>query len=112
MTRLWAIRLLAILALVGCAASEPLRLDGSSDAAFERSWAKMQSSLSSGEQMQLAMAMLRIRLSGAKSAEEAFRATGSESITPLSIKSKVAGLSFQEIIELAEQTSVKAELLE
>ncbi len=107
------IYLVALFAMLcSCAGSDPVRINVGSDNAFEKSLAEMQSSLNREEQVSLMVALLQIRMASFSSAEEARISVGGRQVLAADKMGAIDGLSYSEIMNLAEQSSVGAEVLE
>lgn len=106
-----AIVICFFLLIVGCGTSQPIRIDGDSGAAFERSLQAMERSLTREQQIGLSVAILRIRMAGMESAEEAMESTGGQPILPIDVKDRLAGLTYEEILALADKSGVGAEVI-
>ena len=100
------------LLLIGCGSMETARINGDSDDAFHASLTAMERTLTRQEHVELQGAILRIRLTGAGSAEDARSMTGGKQIRAIDIKDQIDGLSFVEIIELADRSGVEVDVLE
>ena len=91
-------------------AGEPLRIDGSSDASVQASWNRMLARANRQTKQKLQVALLQLNLSGVNSAYEVVNNPDLQNISIVHIKDKVAGLTAEEIIDLANRTStVKVE---
>ena len=100
-----------LVTLFGCAGSDPVRINVESDEAFEESLAEMQSSLSREERTGLMVALLRIRMAGLGSAKEAHSSIGGGQVLATDKMHAIDGLSYSEIMNLAELSDVKMEIL-
>jgi hypothetical protein len=102
--------ILAVAAFTACAHTTNhavLRIDGSTPEAFQASWDRLHHSLTGQQQSQLDLAMLPIALGkyGSLTAvPPSLLATG---IGPQTIRAEIDGLSFQEIIDLANRQPIK-----
>jgi hypothetical protein len=102
--------ILAVAAFTACAHTTNhavLRIDGSTPEAFQTSWDRLHHSLTGQQQSQLDLAMLPIALGkyGSLTAvPPSLLATG---IGPQTIRAEIDGLSFQEIIDLANRQPIK-----
>ena len=99
------------LVLSGCAETNSLRIDSSSDEAFQKSFAALESSLNPEERMRLSVAILRIRATGIKMAEEMHHTVDGKPIYPIDVKDQISGMTLEQILELAEKSGVTAEIL-
>jgi hypothetical protein len=97
--------------LSGCADSRPVRMDLTSESTYEASLKAMQSSLSREEQANLMVALLRIRMSGISSAKDAQVSVGGGLVLSAEKMTKIDGLTYSEILDLASQSGVKTEIL-
>lgn len=97
--------------LVSCGSTETLRISGESEETFHASLAEMERSLSREERIHFHAAILRIRLTGIGSVEEARRSTGGKPIRAIEIKDQIDGLTIAEILELAERSDVEVGVL-
>ncbi len=96
---------------VSCGSAEPLRISGESEKAFHASVAAIEKSLTSEERAHFYGAILRIRLTGIGSAEESKRVMGGKPIQVIDVKDQIKGLTYEEILELAELSGVKVGIL-
>ncbi len=83
----------------------PLRIDGSSDAAAERSFQRMLSGLQPEVQKELLIALVQINMIGAKSATDVLNDPGLQHPSAARIKDRIVGMTASEIIELARNTA-------
>lgn len=97
--------------LTACAGTDPLRIDSSSDAAFEESFAAMERSLDRKDRVRLSIAILRLRAAEFETAGEMHRATEGRPVYPIDVKDQISGMTFEQILELAEKSGVRAEVL-
>ncbi|MHB8742105.1 MAG: hypothetical protein ACYC9L_03185 [Sulfuricaulis sp.] len=106
--KLASIALLFFLGTVN--AAEPIRIDGSSDAAAKASWDRMLAQSKSQTQQKLVGALIQINLAGVNSAFEVASNPDLQSLSVARIKDKIAGLTAEQIIDLANRIStVKVE---
>jgi hypothetical protein len=100
-----------LLVVVGCAHAPPagpLRIDGSTPAAFQTSWDRMHRSLTPSQQGQLDVAVLQIAMGQYKSFNDippSFAGVG-----PQDIRAQVDGMTFEQIAALAKSEPVKVSL--
>jgi len=104
----------AVLALfllcVACAA-EPIRIDSFSDASAEASWKRMLAQSNDQTKKKLLGALIQLNFVGVNSAYEVASSPEAQNLSILRIKDKVAGLTADQIVELANRTStVKVEV--
>lgn len=101
MKRFFGFVLVAILA--GCAStpSGPVRIDGSSPEACQRSWKRMEASLNGQQRQQLDVALLLI---GSTKQHRLGTLTTSPGISPETIREEIDGKDFAEIIALGKAT--------
>lgn len=95
--------------LVACAhtpSSPTLRIDGSTPQRFQASWDRMSASLSSRQQSELSVAILLIALGKHQSLANLPPSTKS-GIGPQTVRKRISGMSFKEILALANRQSVK-----
>ena len=95
---------LAISATMGAGAAlanDPIRIDGSSDQAAERSFRRMMQARDRDAQMQLAMAMLQINMAGVSSASEMLANPELRNPSITRIRGQVDGMTAEEMIALA-----------
>ena len=98
--------MVAALSLVGAACSaEPVRLDASSDAAAKKSFDRMEKNLSPKLQRELIVAMVKLNMVGVNSAYDVVANPELQSPSIVRIKDRVAGMTAEEIIDLADRTS-------
>ena len=98
--------------LAGCAETDLLRIDSSSDEAFQESFTTLESSLDPEDRTHLSVAILRIRATGIKTAQEMHRALAGQPIYPIDVKDQISGMMFDQILELAEKSGATAEILQ
>lgn len=84
-------------------ADESLRIDGASDEAANKSWLNMLNNTHGAKKQQLMVAFAKLSLEGYESAFD-IAAAGKSSFPAADIKDKIAGLTADEIIELANQS--------
>lgn len=89
-------------------AADPVRIDGSSDRAAERSFQKMMGKRDRDAQMQLAMAMLQINMAGASSASEMLANPELRKPSIMRIREQVDGMTAEEIVALAAAGGTRA----
>lgn len=108
-------RLILLIALLtvqfGCASSDAVRMDTGSEAAFEASLNEMQRTLNQAEKQKLMIALLQIRMMELGSAREAQESVSGGQVINANKMSAINGLTYQEILLLAEQSDVNAEIL-
>jgi hypothetical protein len=108
-----AVLILAVAIFTSCAhtTSHPvLRIDGSTPESFQASWDRLRHSLTPRQQSQLDLAMLPIALGKYKSLTEVPPSLLTTGIGPQTIRAEIDGLSFQEIINLANRQPIKISL--
>lgn len=89
----------------------PVRIDATSDVTAEQSFARMLGQADREEQQQLAVAILKLNMDGVQSAYEVLADRELQSPSIARIKDRVADMTAEEIIELAEHTSdIKVEI--
>jgi hypothetical protein len=86
-------------------AAEPIRIDGSSTEATERSFQQMTAALTQEQQIQLMMAMVQLNFVGVTSATEAISNPALQQPSAGRIKDKITGMTASEIIDLANRTA-------
>jgi len=86
-------------------AAEPIRIDASSNAAAQASWDRMLAESNSQTQQKLLGALVQINLAGVNSALEVASNPDLQSLSVSRIKDKVAGLTAEQIIDLAGRVS-------
>jgi len=94
---------------VACAhtpTSPTLRIDGSTPQRFQASWDRMSTSLSPRQQSELSVAILLIALGKYQSLADLPPSIKS-GIGPQSVRKQIDGMSFEEILALANRQSVK-----
>ena len=102
--------ILAAAAFTACAHTTNhavLRIDGSTPEAFQASWDRLHHSLTGQQQSQLDLAMLPIALGKYGSLREVPPSLLTTGIGPQTIRAEIDGLSFQEIIDLADRQPIK-----
>lgn len=97
--------LIALIPISSLHAIEPSRIDASSDATTEASYGRMTRELSPQGQQELAIAVLKINLAGVMSATEVTANPNLQHPSVTRIKDKIAGMSADEIIDLANRVS-------
>ena len=107
---------IALVALCSCASTSPsssqaVRLDATSDATAQKSFKRMLDQSSATRQQELAIAMLKLSMTGVQSAYDVISSPELQSPSIVRIKDRVAGMTAEEIIDLANRTSdVKIEV--
>src|ERR1700676_3267131 len=103
MNRLKILSFLLFTVLAGCAStpSGPVRIDGSSPEAYQRSWKRLESSLNGQQKQQLDLALLLI---GSTKQHYQGTLTTSPGISPETIREEIDGKDFKEIIALGKAT--------
>ena len=105
-----------LIAICSCAStssstSQSVRLDATSDATAQKSFEKMLSESGVTKQQELAIAMLKLNMIGVKSAYGLVGNPELQSLSIVRIKNRVAGMTADEIIDLANRSSdIKAEV--
>jgi hypothetical protein len=99
------------MALAACAHAPPtaLRIDGSSPDTFQASWDRMRNSLSPSERSQLEIAVLPIALGKYHSFVDVPPSL-LNGIGPQTIRTEIDGLSYPEILALAQKQPIKVSL--
>jgi len=100
----------AVVALVACVHAPPptvLRIDGSSPEAFQASWDRMYQSLRPSERSRLDVAILPIALGKYHSFLDVPPSLLHPGIGPQTIRAEINGLSYPEIITLAQKQPIK-----
>ncbi len=108
-----SVLILAVAVFTACAHTTShavIRIDGSTPQSFQASWDRLHHSLSLQQQSQLDLAMLPIALGKYKSLTEVPPSLLTTGIGPQSIREEIDGLSFQEIIDLANRQPIKLSL--
>lgn len=82
-----------------------VRLDATSDATAQESYEKMMRQSSEKQQQALAVAMLKLNMAGVQSAYDVVQNKDLQSLSIARIKDRVAGMTAEEIIVLANRTS-------
>jgi hypothetical protein len=105
----------AVLAVVcaACAhtgATTALRIDSSTPEAFHASWKRLNSSLTSHERSELSLAILPIALGKYKSLVDAPPSLFTTGIGPDTIREQIDGMSFAEIVDLAQKQSARLDV--
>ncbi|MEP6907839.1 MAG: hypothetical protein ABI858_07670 [Pseudoxanthomonas sp.] len=107
---------LAMVVICSCATSSPsaplsVRLDATSDASAKQSFERMLDQASGKKKQELAIAMFKLNMVGVKSAYEVVASPELQSLSITRIKDRVAGITADEIIDLANRMSeVKIEV--
>ena len=100
---------LAAVLLTACvhtAAPTALRIDGSTPTTFQSSWDQLYKSLSPSQRSQLEVAILPIALGKYHSFVDVPPSTLA-GIGPQTIRSEIDGMSFREILDLAQKQPIK-----
>jgi hypothetical protein len=89
--------------------SPPLRIDSSTQETFQSSWARLRASLTPQQQSQLDLAILPITLGKYRSVTDVPPSllTGAG---PQNIRAEIDGLTFREILALANKQPVKVQV--
>ena len=105
MTARFIAGVLGLVFLAGCTSipRDPLRVDGSTPAAFEASWSKLVSALNAEQQNQLNTAVLLI--GATKQHDVGFQ--GSPVISPETLRSELNGKTYEDIIQAGAATGAK-----
>jgi hypothetical protein len=97
---------LLLLLFVGLVhAKDPVRIDASSNESAQASWDRMTAEIDGKKNQQLQIAMVQLNLVRVNSASEVVSNPELQNLSVVRIKDKVAGLTADEIIELANRTS-------
>ncbi|MDE2036848.1 MAG: hypothetical protein KGI95_27600 [Pseudomonas sp.] len=100
-----AVVVLSMAMIAGCAAvatqEASVRIDSSSPQAAEASYETMMKGRSEADRQKLALAVLMINMQGAKSAYDVVNNPDLQSPSIARIREKVAGMTAEQIIELA-----------
>jgi hypothetical protein len=108
-----AVLIFAVAIFIACAHTPEIaiiRIDGSTPEAFQASWDRLHSSLTRQQQSQLDLAILPIALGKYKSLTEVPPTLLATGIGPQTIRAEIDGLSFPQIIELANRQPIKMSL--
>ena len=102
--------LLLLVTLAGCTTTRtsPVRIDGSSPAAFDASWKALQATLNPEQQTQLNTAIVQIGAS--KIVKAAMKEPSKErptSFGPQTLRSELDGMTYDEIIKAGAATGTK-----
>jgi hypothetical protein len=84
---------------------DAIRIDGSSDAAADRSFQRMMESLKPDEQEMLSVALVQINLGDAQSVYDMLRDPNKQHPSAAHVRDKIAGMTASEIIDFARKTS-------
>lgn len=93
--------------LVGCATQEAVRIDAASEATFNDTFSRMSAQLSRDEQVQLMIAVLAIASNGYESASDFLQDYPGGAPSALDIKDQIDGLTYGEILALAEESTIQ-----
>lgn len=101
---------IALVALSSCASTSPnsgqaVRLDATSAATAEQSFKRMLDQSGATRQQELALAVLKLSMAGVQSAYEVIGHPELQSSSIVGIKDRVAGMTAEEIIDLANRKS-------
>ena len=86
-------------------AKDPVRIDASTDASAQASWDQLIAKAPRDKKQKLQIALVQLNLVGVNSAYEVVSNPALQSPSVSRIKDKIAGLTADEIIELANRTS-------
>ena len=101
----------ALLFMESVQAKEPIRIDATSDAAADMSYARMVESLPARKRQQLVIAMLILNMDGVSSAHEVVSDPELQHPSIERIKERVSGMTADEVIRLSKGvTTVRAEI--
>ena len=103
--------IIVLLLHFGCSTSDEVRIDTASEAAFEASLSAMHRTLSQSERQELMIALLQIRMMGIGSADDARESIGDGQVLSLDHLGALDGLTYNEILLLAERYSADAEAM-
>ncbi len=107
----FAMSVAAVLFAANVQASDPLRIDASSDDAAKASFARMIEPLPAGKRQELQIAILVLNMDGVSSAYEAIQNPALRRPSIERIKDRVAGMTAEEIIALSKGvTSIEVEI--
>lgn len=102
--------LVVMATLAGCAHTAPapvMRIDGASPETFQASWDRLYRSLELSERFQLEAAILPIALGHYHSVVDVPPSVLAAGFGPQDIRAQIDGLSYREIIALAQRQPVK-----
>lgn len=101
----------ALLFAASVHAREPIRIDATSDATAQASFARMTSSLSPRKQQALQIAVLTLNMEGVSSAYQVVNDPGLQRPSIERIRDKVSGMTADEIIRLSKRVkTVRADV--
>ena len=104
--RIVRVALLAlVLAFTVAAVAGPIRLDGSSETAANRSFQRMMQTLKPAEQQALVVAIVQINLIGVESAEEVAANPSLRQPSVARVRDRIAGMTAQEIIAYSKKNA-------
>ncbi len=98
--------LISVASIVGCATTPPPRIDGSSEAAFNRSMGQLQRSLNASQREALILAMVRIQFMDVHSALELIGRPELARFESTDLRNEIDGMTFQDILEYADRSAV------
>ena len=103
--------LLAVIlsACVHTSVSATVRIDSSTPESFHASWKRLNKSLTSQQRSELSLAILPIALGKYKSLVDAPPALLNTGIGPDTIREQIDGMTFAEIVDLAQKQSIRLE---
>ena len=100
-----SLSLVALLYFGAANAAEPIRIDASTNATAQASWNEMYVQANPGTKQKLISALAELNLAGVKSAYEVVNNPDLQTLSAARIKDKIAGLTAEQIIELANKTA-------
>ena len=107
---LWALAILFVgVSCTTFAARQDATIDNTTLESFRASWQQLNAQLNRTEQQKLQFAVIRIAMSGYRSASEVPDNLGG--IGPETIRGKIDRMTYADIMKLADRSSVKVETL-
>ncbi len=101
---------LLVATLAACANTKAdFRVDGSSATSTEKSVMKINRALSERQRLEFALALMRIQLSDMNSVIDLLNNKSLQSTNYAHLATKINGLTYQEIMDLAQKSEVKVE---
>lgn len=100
-----SLTVVAFLCFGSAYAGEPIRIDATTNASAQASWHKMYAQADPSTKHKLISALVELNLAGVNSAYEVVKNPDLQTLSAARIKDKIAGLTADQIVELANKTS-------
>ena len=107
----WALAILFVVGSCATFAARPnAKIDNTSLESFRASWQALNAQLNATEQLQLQFAVVRIAMSPYRSVTDV--PDNMKSIDPETIRGQIDGMTYKDIMKLADKSSVKVEAVQ